>query len=240
VACALLARPARADDHRLREAQLGEAKKTFLSRCTACHTYGHGVKVGPDLKGVTERRARPWLLRFIRSSQATIKSGDPVANELYKRFKEQRMPDWTDLSPAQVGALLDWLAIGGPEQKEPDERDAALATTAELELGRALFDGKTRLENGGLACGSCHAVHDGARASLGPDLSGAYLAYRDRALTLFLKHPCTAREPERSAPSWLTPREAFALKAYLRQVALAARPGALASAVLPSHERRSP
>ena len=31
----------------------------FTTRCTACHTFGKGVKVGPDLKGVTERRQRP-------------------------------------------------------------------------------------------------------------------------------------------------------------------------------------
>jgi cytochrome c2 len=27
-----------------------DAKKIFNQRCTACHTYGKGVKVGPDLK----------------------------------------------------------------------------------------------------------------------------------------------------------------------------------------------
>jgi protein SCO1/2 len=46
-----------------------DAKKIFNQRCTACHTFGKGVKVGPDLKGVTARRQRPWLLKFVRSSQ---------------------------------------------------------------------------------------------------------------------------------------------------------------------------
>src|SRR5438445_12654616 len=30
-----------------------DARKIFNHRCTACHTFGRGVKVGPDLKGVT-------------------------------------------------------------------------------------------------------------------------------------------------------------------------------------------
>src|SRR5262245_32452833 len=65
-----------------------EPKKIFNQRCTACHTYGKGVKVGPDLKGVTERRQRPWLLKFVRSSQAVIQAGDPVASALFKEFKQ--------------------------------------------------------------------------------------------------------------------------------------------------------
>src|SRR5216683_5702147 len=56
-----------------------EAKMIFRKRCTACHTFGKGIKVGPDLKGVTDRRNRDWLLKFIRSSSTVIQSGDPAA-----------------------------------------------------------------------------------------------------------------------------------------------------------------
>ncbi len=79
-----------------------EAKKIFNQRCTSCHTFGKGVKVGPDLKGVNERRTRPWLLKFIRSSQGFIKEGDPIAAGLFDQFRRQRMPDWLDLSEAQI------------------------------------------------------------------------------------------------------------------------------------------
>src|SRR5262245_41863919 len=94
--CVLASRPAGAVD----------AKKIFNQRCTACHTFGKGVKVGPDLKGVTARRQRPWLLKFVRSSQKVIASGDPVATELFRTFKRQRMPDWTDLTPEDVGTIM--------------------------------------------------------------------------------------------------------------------------------------
>ena len=207
----------------------GEAKKIFSQRCTACHSFGHGVKVGPDLKGVTQRRTAPWLLRFIRSSQAVIRSGDPVAGELFARFKQQRMPDWKDLSEAQISSLLAFLAENGPEQKEPDERSADLATAADIEQARRLFDGRLAFTNGGTACIACHALAgdgetkvDRAAASGGswaPDLSDAYMRFRDRALTLFFKRPCSTRWPEATA-AYLTPEESFALKAYLRQVAL--------------------
>src|SRR5262245_34745301 len=84
------------DAHEVKGAS--EAKKIFNTRCTACHTFGKGIKVGPDLKGVTERRPRDWLLHFVRSSQKVIESGDPVAKQLFQQFKGQRMPDWSDLS----------------------------------------------------------------------------------------------------------------------------------------------
>jgi mono/diheme cytochrome c family protein len=204
-----------------------DAKKVFNQRCTACHTFGKGVKVGPDLKGVTSRRQRPWLISFVRASSKAIKAGDPVAVELYRKFKQQRMPDWTDLSPAEVGAIMDWLAADGPEQKQPDERDAESASATDLAWGRALFDGRVALANGGLACGACHSVRDHGRrrgGTLGPELTETYLKFRDRALTTFLRRPCTPRHPESSSPRYLAPEEAFALKAFLREVAVTAAP----------------
>jgi len=210
-----------------RAAHATDVKKIFNQRCTACHTFGKGVKVGPDLKGVTARRQRPWLLKFVRSSQQVIAGGDKTANDLFRTFKRQRMPDWTDLTPQDVNAILDWLAVDGPDQKPADERDAELATAADVTRGRALFAGRAPLASGGLTCAACHAVRDnGHRAggTLGPELTDTYVKYRDRALTLQLRHPCTPRQPELGSGRYLEPDEAFALKAYLREVALAAAP----------------
>lgn len=204
------------------EADPSESRKIFTQRCMACHTFGKGVKIGPDLKGVTERRERTWLMRFIRSSQSVIASGDPIATELFQQFKQQQMPDWLDLSEAQIGDLLDWLAASGPDLPEGDSRPAATATVAELARGRRLFHGEERLASGGVACDGCHALanHDArAGGSLGPALSTIYSTYQDGALTQILRRPCVPRQPESSAPAFLTPTEAFALKAYLRQIA---------------------
>src|SRR3954465_1803080 len=83
-----------------------EAKKIFTTRCMACHTFGKGVKVGPDLKGVTERRERAWIVKFVRSS-STMVGSDPIAVQLFDQFKQQRMPDWTDLSEPQINGIMD-------------------------------------------------------------------------------------------------------------------------------------
>lgn len=37
----------------------------FESRCAACHTLGAGERLGPDLLGVTTRRERSWLARYL-------------------------------------------------------------------------------------------------------------------------------------------------------------------------------
>jgi cytochrome c2 len=193
-----------------------EAAATFNKRCTACHTFGKGVKVGPDLKGVTERRRRDWLIKFIHASSTVINSGDATAVSLFAEFKKQRMPDWTDLSEKQINDILDFIAIGGPDIKPPDERNAELASPSELELGRQLFSGERRFKYGIQSCSACHAVQ-GARwgGSLGPDLTQTYFKFQDRALTEFLRHPCF--QVETTGTHYLTAKEVFALKAFLRQ-----------------------
>ena len=194
-------------------------KGIFEKRCTGCHTFGKGVKVGPDLKGVTERRSRPWLLKFIRSSSSVIQSGDPTAVALFNQFKKERMPDWTDFTPEQIGAILDYFAADGPMQKEPDERHANTATLAEIEVGRRLFHGKALLSGGGSACVTCHSIRGagwGPGGSLGPDLTATYFKYQDKALTDFLKHPHLVKI---SAGHDLTPQESFNLKAYMAKTA---------------------
>jgi len=198
-----------------------QAAATFNKRCTACHTYGKGIKVGPDLKGVTERRKREWLLRFIHGSSGVIKSGDPIATALFAQFKQQRMPDWTDLSEKQINDILDYLAGGGPDIKPFDERNAELATPAEIETGQQLFYGQLHFKQGAQPCVTCHSAQSSTfrGGSLGPDLSGVYFKYQDKALTSFLRHPCFQWERDVTATSYLTVKESFALKAFLRQVA---------------------
>ena len=204
-----------------------EAKAIFSKRCTACHTFGKGVKIGPDLKGVNERRKHEWLMAFIQRSSAVIQGGDPVATKLFQEFRRERMPDWTDLSPDQIGSILAYLAANGPEQKEPDERDAASATADEVHKGEALFEGKIRLAYGGTACATCHSVisRTGSQGgTLGPDLTDVYRKYQDKAMTSFLRRPCFSRSPESSQDHYLAPEELFVLKAYLAQSSKLASP----------------
>lgn len=199
-----------------------EAAAVFGKRCTACHTYGKGVKVGPDLKGVNDRRKRDWLHKFIHASSVVIKSGDSTATALFAQFKQQRMPDWIDLSDKQIDDILDYLAVGGPDIKPLDEHDAASAAPADIEKGRQYFYGEAQLRYGAQACTTCHSIQGGRMrgGSLGPDLTGAYFRYQDKALTYFLRQPCFQGEAGGSADIYLTPRESFDIKSFLRNVAL--------------------
>ena len=41
--------------------KLDPAAGLFAGHCAACHTVGHGEKIGPDLLGITSARDRTWL-----------------------------------------------------------------------------------------------------------------------------------------------------------------------------------
>ncbi len=199
-----------------------EAAAIFNKRCTSCHTYGKGIKVGPDLKAVTDRRGRNWLVKFIRGSSSVIGSGDPTAALLFAQFKGQRMPDQSDLSEKQVNDILDYLALGGPDIKLLDERNAEIAASMEIETGRELFYGERHFEHGIQPCAICHNVQNsGLRGgTLGPNLTNTYLEYQDKALTLFLRHPCFRWNVGSTDTGYLTSKESFVLKAFLRQTAM--------------------
>ncbi len=76
--------------------------------CSACHTIGKGKLVGPDLKGVNQRHDLPWLLKFIRSSQTVVKSGDKVAVKLFNDNNKIPMPD-NPLSEAEIKEVLKYI-----------------------------------------------------------------------------------------------------------------------------------
>jgi len=64
----------------------------FKKICAPCHTIGVGDRVGPDLRGVTERRERAWLESFIMHPDLARARNDPVAVALVAKFPGVRMP----------------------------------------------------------------------------------------------------------------------------------------------------
>ncbi len=80
----------------------------FATRCAACHTIGNGDKVGPDLLGVTSVRDLNWLRRTITESDKLLAEKDPIAMELFKKYKEVRMPK-LGLPEADVDTLIDYM-----------------------------------------------------------------------------------------------------------------------------------
>lgn len=89
-----------------------EGKLLFEQKCTACHTLGSGVRVGPDLQGVTARRSREWLLEFIAAPDKLIAAQDPSITPLVKQFSPIQMPNLA-LTAGEVQQLVDYLTVAG-------------------------------------------------------------------------------------------------------------------------------
>ncbi len=192
----------------------------FEKNCSSCHTIGGGDDVGPDLKGIGERRPKEWLVPFIQSSQSMIEKGDPIAKDVFNKFKQKKMPD-QDLSPEEVEAILEFIKATGSGAVAPaskDSKPASSATPAEIALGKDLFLGKVRLKNEAPSCISCHAAGDAGPLRGGAfalDLTQVYSKYEDKGLSKALSKPGFRVMKEIFADKPLTDDEVFALKAFL-------------------------
>lgn len=150
----------------------GEA--TFKESCSSCHTIGKGKLVGPDLANVEKTRSVDWILKFVKSSQTVVHSGDKYADSLFKAFNQMVMPDHPDMTDDQIKGILAYIT------EKSSAPTTATATVAALpgnsNRGRNLFDGKIRFTNRGPACNSCHNVDMKGYMSggaLGKDLTHA-------------------------------------------------------------------
>jgi protein SCO1 len=79
--------------------------------------------VGPDLKGVTTRRERAWLTRYVQAPDQVLAARDPVATALFRKYKEVRMPN-LNLRPEEVAGVLSYLEShgGAPGQAQAARR----------------------------------------------------------------------------------------------------------------------
>ncbi len=211
-------------------ATAGEA--LFRARCVACHTVGLGDLVGPDLRGVTLRRDRGWLIRWIVAPDRMLASGDPTAAEQLARYGVP-MPNLgvTEAEAAALVAYLESAGAGGPPAAGAAFGAGPVAAAAgppgDPVIGKDLFTGAVRLRNGGPPCIACHSVAGiGALGggALGPDLTAARLKFGAEGLAAILAttpfptmNPIFAGRP-------LTPDEQADLGAFLGQTAVSGRP----------------
>ena len=84
-----------------------EGEQLFKTMCKACHHLEMRL-VGPALKDVDQRHSEDWLIKFIKSSQSVIASGDQTAIDLFNTYNKVPMPD-QDLSDDQIRSILAYI-----------------------------------------------------------------------------------------------------------------------------------
>ena len=143
------------------EAAGQETAAFFKQNCYSCHTIGGGRLVGPDLKDVTQRKDRDWLVRFMLDPQAMIDRGDPYAKQILDESRGVVMAQIAGLTRGRAGLLLDLVEAESALEKSQFEgikfSDRPF-TAQDVETGLRVFKGVTPLANGGPACISCHTV----------------------------------------------------------------------------------
>lgn len=118
--------------------KLDKGQYMFGTQCSACHTIGHGDKIGPDLLGITNIRDHAWLMRFIQRPNEVLAEGDPIATALFKKYKEVQMPNLRLPTPdaeSILKFLADQTAAADPDkgqQKPAEKTQGSTASTSPL------------------------------------------------------------------------------------------------------------
>jgi len=205
-----------------------EGATLFKEKCVGCHTIGSGKLVGPDLKGVTQRQEKAWLLSWIQAPDKMLAAGDPIATQLLKEYNNLPMPN-LGLNETQVASLVAYLeGIDAGTIAAPVLPTAAAVPEGNSVVGKELFTGVSRFQNGGPPCMGCHSIGGlGALGggALGPDLTPAYDKYGGAAgLIGFLGAPPTATMSAVWGRQPLTPAEQADLMAFLQSATATERP----------------
>lgn len=174
-----------------------QGEQLFKQRCTACHTVGGGKLIGPDLANVQVRRTEEWIIKFVQSSQSVIKSGDTTAVAVFNQHNKVVMPD-QDLNGNQIKSIVAYIAANSPDVNNPNVKtplqifNAASITAADIENGKNLFEGLTKLTNGGPACISCHNINNQVMFNgglLAKDLTTAFSRLSAAGVDGILRNP---------------------------------------------------
>lgn len=111
----------------------------FNKACASCHTIGGGDKVGPDLMGLTARRDRDWLFRFLKAPERLRAEKDPIALAVAAKYKGV-MPNMT-LSDTDISDLLAF--IESREKKAKAAADDAMKRGAAKQITPTRPDRRT-------------------------------------------------------------------------------------------------
>ncbi|MEG1039282.1 MAG: SCO family protein [Pseudomonas sp.] len=108
-------------------------EELFRTRCAACHSLGpedgQGTamrSVGPDLLGVTQRRERAWLSRWIREPDRMLAEREAVAVALYEQYNRVAMPNLR-LNHQDADNLIEFLEQESRRQGAQEQARAGQA-----------------------------------------------------------------------------------------------------------------
>ena len=105
----ILASPVFSQEDVIDPAIIASGEKLYNSNCTQCHAINEAV-IGPALRGIEERRERPWLISWIKNSQKVIESGDEYAVALYAKYKKTAMPSYP-FSDEEIISVLEYIEV---------------------------------------------------------------------------------------------------------------------------------
>jgi hypothetical protein len=171
------------------------------------------VKVGPDLRGITDLRPEAWIANFISNPEKMIQSRDPYATALLSKFGNIRMPD-LGLPQDQISDVVAYLTSPSTVTRAVTvaPKTGPRLAQGSPESGEKLYIGLTPFANGGPPCLSCHSVSGipfPGGGTLGPDLTGVYAKFGPTAINsvlatlpfptmkpIFDYHPLTLEEQQ--------------------------------------------
>lgn len=125
-------------------------KSLFDQNCLTCHSIGEGVRIGPDLQGVGERRDREWLERWV-ADPLGMGQNDPIGQQLLAEFNGVPMSP-NQLTEEQIGQVLDyidWASENAPTALASSESGPVELSDAEFEQARGIYFDR---------CAGCHGT----------------------------------------------------------------------------------
>jgi hypothetical protein len=77
--------------------KVSDGETLFRTRCSSCHAVGGAnaalAKLGPNLFGVTDRRERTWLRRWLMEPDVMLAEKDPIAMPMFEAYNKVAMPN---------------------------------------------------------------------------------------------------------------------------------------------------
>jgi hypothetical protein len=83
-----------------------EGKNLFHAKCISCHIMNEERRIGPGLKGVTQRRMPEWILNQVLNPMQMVKE-DSLSKELFLIYQVQMID--MGLSKEQARSILEYF-----------------------------------------------------------------------------------------------------------------------------------